>query len=108
MSARPVLKLRRTEPTPEAAPPAAPVVALAPKAISPGETRWRAAQAARNAAMRDQAWVIWEPSALRPSRRHSSLESARTEQARLAALHPTKSFLIYEMRIVEHAPHGLP
>ena len=40
-------------------------------------------------------WVVWAREGVRPKRRHPSLESARAEVRRLAALHPERTFHLY-------------
>jgi hypothetical protein len=45
-------------------------------------------------------YFLWSPSEQTPKRRHLTLESAQAEAARLTALFPEKSFLVFEARPV--------
>ncbi len=44
---------------------------------------------------------IWAPTEFRPKRRHSTLESAQQEAARLRALAPGKEFIVYKAELVQ-------
>jgi hypothetical protein len=53
---------------------------------------------------RERFWLVWCPAERAPHRRHPTLESARTEAARLGALAPHKEFLVYEATRVASDP----
>ena len=66
------------------------------------------AQAEKAAISRGEFWFIWSPAELAPKRRHPSLESALTEQARLRGLAPDREFTIYRAVAVELPGHEKP
>jgi hypothetical protein len=49
---------------------------------------------------RERFWFVWSPTERAPHRRHPTIESARSEAARLRALAPAKEFLVYSAVLV--------
>jgi len=86
---RPVLSLRKTEPVTRA--PKAPPTTASPKPrVESKQLPW------------DQPFFfVWSPSEHRPKRRHSTLESAAAEAARLSALYPDKEFFAFRAERVQ-------
>jgi hypothetical protein len=80
-------------PVPESAPVAA-LSAVPPAAPTPTPAR---------AVPIEQFFAIWSPTELRPHYRHATLEDAQTEAARLRRIAPSKTFLIYELRLIRES-----
>jgi hypothetical protein len=49
----------------------------------------------------DQFWFVWNPARMRPKKRHSRLDQAMAEAARLRAATPGESFHVFEARRCE-------
>ena len=106
MNARPLLKLRNPTEAPAPTPALAPVVAAPPVPKVPTPAQLVLAESRRVSA--EKFWFVACLEERYPKRRHGSLESAQTEQRRLSALAPEKTFRAYECTLVppESPPVG--
>ena len=58
---------------------------------------------AQKLAIEPEFWFIWNPARMRPKKRHSSLDHAKAELARLRTAFPAETFDLYEAHRCDEA-----